>query len=67
MTSSARARIAGGTVRPSTCAVLRLIVDVNEDDRDRARGCLQSGRLLAADADDDGRRQRHQLAGQGGE
>ena len=24
MTSSARARIAGGTVRPSTCAVLRL-------------------------------------------
>jgi len=43
------------------------VVDLNEDDRDRTCGRLKGHRLLAADANDDGRRQRHQLASQGGE
>jgi hypothetical protein len=43
------------------------IVDLDKDDRDRARGCLQGGCLLPADAGDDRRRQRHQLAGQAAE
>jgi hypothetical protein len=43
------------------------IVDLHEHDRDRPCGCLQGGRLLPADAGDDGRRHRHQLASQAAE
>jgi hypothetical protein len=42
-------------------------MDLHEHDRDRPCGGLQGGRLLSADAGDDGRRHLHQLAGQAAE
>ena len=59
-----------GAARPgerSDKALLDWIVDLHEHDRDRVRGCLQGGRFPPADTHDDGRLERHQLAGQAGE